>query len=44
MRGFLPFICLEHVLRIDGRARNELLWSLGPEPRPGVALSCTQGK
>lgn len=32
MRRFLPFISLEPVLRIDGRARNELLWSLGPEP------------
>lgn len=32
MRRFLLSIYLEPVLKIDGRARNELLWRLGSEP------------
>lgn len=32
MRRFLLFIYLEPGLKIDGRARNELPWRLGPEP------------
>lgn len=39
MRRFLPFICLEPVLRMDGRAGNELLQVLAQNrdlewPRP----------